>query len=271
MDPPTSHELLFFSLFSLLILNSAQAICVPRNSAPTWDLSPSPNYPQPPASTPAPETSQPSVSTPASKEIQSDSISSQGNDASVLSVSNPASQSTLQTTPTPPTKSAMSFLSNMVKSVPLLNQNSDPALKKICDSTDYPDVCLSAVVPKLGGKNDLPSVIEMAIKAASEYTKVAVDTATKLASNPGIPPKMASIINDIRDSYSDALDNYNEAMEALQKHDVGTMNSMLSAAITDFSDCDDDLAGQSSPLLEFNGKLRKMTSNCLAIVSLIQQ
>ncbi|KAF5950824.1 hypothetical protein HYC85_012817 [Camellia sinensis] len=68
----------------------------------------------------------------------------------------------------------------------------------------------------------------MAIKAASEYTKVAVDTATKLASNPGIPPKMASIINDIRDSYSDALDNYNEAMEALQKHDVGTMNSMLS-------------------------------------------
>lgn len=114
--------------------------------------------------------------------------------------------------------------------------------------------------------------MELAIKAATEHTQVAVAAATKIATSPGIAPNIASTISDCKDSYDDALDNFQKALDALSSRDVGTMNSMLSAAITDFSDNDDFLVGKaSSPvLLEFNAKLSKMTSNCLAIVSLIK-
>ena len=76
--------------------------------------------------------------------------------------------------------------------------------------------------------------------------------------------------SDCKDSYIDALDNLKEAMNALPQRDFGTMNSLLSAAIMDFSDCEEEFFERNSPLLEFNAKLTKMTSNGLAIVSLIK-
>lgn len=99
-----------------------------------------------------------------------------------------------------------------------------------------------------------------------ERTKLAVALAAKLAS---MPSPLASIYGDCKDSYNDAVENFESAKDALVTGDVGTMNSMLSAAITDFGDCDDGLLGQSSPLLDVDLALIHMTSNCLAIVSLI--
>lgn len=150
--------------------------------------------------------------------------------------------------------------------------HADPTIKKICAATDYPELCISSITPLalLTGKTDLISIVELAIKAATEHTQVAVAVATKIATSPGIAPDTASIISDCKDSYEDAVDNYQLALEALSLRDVGTMNSVLSAAIMVFGDNDDFLAGKaSSPsLLEFNAKLIKMTSICLAIVDL---
>lgn len=109
-------------------------------------------------------------------------------------------------------------------------------------------------------------MVGIAIKGATEHTKIAVSLAAKLAL---VPSPLASVYGDCKDSYDDALENFESAMNAHAVGDVGTMNSMLSAAITDFGDCDDGLSGKSSPLLDVGSALSQMTSNCLAIVSLI--
>ncbi|XP_057471694.1 uncharacterized protein LOC130760412 [Actinidia eriantha] len=110
----------------------------------------------------------------------------------------------------------------------------------------------------------------MAIKAFIDRTNLAIAKATAIATSATIKPQMALIMGDCKDSYNDALDNYMSAMDALGPRDFGTVNSMLSAAITDFSDCDDGLNGLESLVLDFDGTLTKMTSNCLAIASLTQ-
>ncbi|CAL5346863.1 unnamed protein product [Camellia sinensis] len=146
----------------------------------------------------------------------------------------------------------------------------NPVLSQICKSTDYVDLCISSIKPLIHGKTDTVSVLEQAIKVAINNAKTAVAVATKISTIPNTPPDMKSIASDCKDSYEDALDNYQKALEALGIKDVGTMNSMLSAAITDSSDCDDRLSGNKSPLLDFDSKMKQMTSNCLAIVSLVK-
>ncbi|GFZ21732.1 hypothetical protein Acr_29g0008940 [Actinidia rufa] len=108
----------------------------------------------------------------------------------------------------------------------------------------------------------------MTIRATSEHTKLAISMASKITTNSETASQLASIVGDCKDSYIDALDNLKEMMNALPSRDVGIMNSMLSAAIMDFSDCDDEFSGLNSPLLEFDAKLTKMTSNGLALIKL---
>ncbi|KAH7513468.1 hypothetical protein FEM48_Zijuj12G0203100 [Ziziphus jujuba var. spinosa] len=145
----------------------------------------------------------------------------------------------------------------------------DPAVKKICDSTDYPTLCLASLTPFLiVGKTDPVSILELAIKASTQQAKLALEAATKLASAPNLPPRKASGLSDCQYMFNDALDNLESAMDAIPSKDYGTVNSMLSAVITDSETCEDGFTGQS-PLAEFDDKLRMMGSNCLAISSLI--
>jgi len=52
--------------------------------------------------------------------------------------------------------------------------------------------------------------------------------------------------------------------------DIGTINTMLSAALTDFVTCEDEFSGETSELSPYDDKGTKMASNCLAIASLIK-
>lgn len=107
------------------------------------------------------------------------------------------------------------------------------------------------------------------MEVGTKATKVALSLAKRLAKRPGTPPYMVSILKECKESYDSALYNYEEAMIALPKRDIGRMNSMLSAVITDVGDCEDEFSGEKSPLLMYGDRVTKMTSNCLAIVSLI--
>ncbi|KAH7842750.1 hypothetical protein Vadar_008737 [Vaccinium darrowii] len=224
---PQNHQILLF--LSLLFI-STTAVSVPT-AAPSPTPFPSPELSTPESPTPSPDTPTPSpVLSP--------------NYISFPPSSNLPSQ--------PPSASG-----------PV---STNPALEKICESTDYPEVCISTISPLLTGPTDLKTVVGIAIKAAADHTKLAVSLATKLAA---MSSPLASTYGDCKDSYDDAVENFESAKDALATGDVGTMNSMLSAAITDFGDCDDGLLGQSSPLLDVDLALIHMTSNCLAIVSLI--
>lgn len=112
----------------------------------------------------------------------------------------------------------------------------------------------------------------MVIKACAQHAKLAITAAIRKVSEHNVSPIMASCLRDCEENYRDALDNLQSAMDAISTRDIGTINSMLSAAISDFSTCEDGFAEISfgrSPMAAIDENLTKMVSNSLAVASLI--
>ncbi|EYU29652.1 hypothetical protein MIMGU_mgv1a027137mg [Erythranthe guttata] len=147
----------------------------------------------------------------------------------------------------------------------------DPKVKKICDSTDHSSLCLTTIAPLLKGKDDVPSVLEVSIGVGSKLSDYALSLAKTMSEKPGMPPQVLSVIKDCKDSYDTAAYNYQNAVDALHEKDIGTMNSMLSAVITNVGDCEDGFSsiGETSVFSGLAENLTNVTSNCLAIISLL--
>lgn len=143
----------------------------------------------------------------------------------------------------------------------------DPALEKICESTDHPALCLSTVAPLLDGETDVQSVLDVAIQAGAMFSRYGQEMAQKLAVNPGNPSQHSAVLSDCRDGFETAAENYGKAADALVAQDRATVISMLSAVITYIGDCQDTIS-TDSPLHSLTDKLINMTSNCLAISSI---
>lgn len=99
-------------------------------------------------------------------------------------------------------------------------------------------------------------------------TKRAVTKVSRIAEGTK-DASTASSLEDCRESYDDALSNLQNAVDALVGHDIGTVSVMLSAALQDYSACDDDFEGGTNPMADMDNMLMQMTSNCLAIASLV--
>ncbi|KAL0457489.1 UNVERIFIED_CONTAM: hypothetical protein Slati_1088100 [Sesamum latifolium] len=147
----------------------------------------------------------------------------------------------------------------------------DPRVKEICDATHYSSLCLATVVPYLNGKTDVPSVLELAITAGAKLTKHALSVAKNVTEEPGINAELLQTLKECSRSYERAVNNYQHVVYAFPRRDKGTMNSMLSAVMIDIGDCEDAVSAHAveSPLSSIGGRLTHMTSNCLAIVSLL--
>ncbi|KAG6518976.1 hypothetical protein ZIOFF_022463 [Zingiber officinale] len=110
------------------------------------------------------------------------------------------------------------------------------------------------------------------MKACQKSVKVAKVVAGHAAVvSPGMNYQTASNLQVCSGSYDDALDNLNGARIAVKAQDKGTMNSMLSALVTDFSTCEDSFSEMNarSPQAAADKLLTKMASNCLALASLL--
>ncbi|CAK9138906.1 unnamed protein product [Ilex paraguariensis] len=299
--------LLFISFFSLIVFNSAQEPSLSPDSPPNLQSSSSPTLalstdevyiPQtiytpsisdPPSESIAPSTegvppplaySTDHFSIPPGAYPPSEAVPPFNSDApeSALPFASSADHVSLPPDTYSPTESdaqSESIASSITtdsnapsESVPS-STNIHPTIKKIADSTDFPDLFVSTVVPLLKGKSDITSVLEVAMKVSTDLTNSALLAAKKAAEMPGTPPEMISILGDCSDSYDTAVYNFQHAMDALAAHDIGTMNTMLTAVLTDVGDCEDGFTGMSSPLSAYAEKVTKMTSNCLAIISLI--
>ncbi|KAJ9154597.1 hypothetical protein P3X46_027917 [Hevea brasiliensis] len=149
------------------------------------------------------------------------------------------------------------------------SKTNNPNLKKICDQTDYASLCLSSITPYFNGKTDTVSVLQMAINATVQQTKLAISAAEKLATASNTPDETASTLSDCKQNYEDALDDLQSAQDAIPENDIGTINTMLSAAITEYGTCNDEFSGPN-PMANYGDKLTKMNSNCLVIASLLK-
>ncbi|XP_031098777.1 uncharacterized protein LOC116002752 [Ipomoea triloba] len=133
--------------------------------------------------------------------------------------------------------------------------NANRELRKICSKTENPSLCVSTIAPRLrGGGANARAVLDICIKASYDLAKTGAAKVKKLG------------VKECKGKFKDALSNFDLATKAFQKKDVGTMNSMLSAVVTDMSDCQDKLSGSGSPLIALGDKLATMTSNCLLII-----
>ncbi|KAG7624298.1 putative pectinesterase [Arabidopsis thaliana] len=137
-----------------------------------------------------------------------------------------------------------------------------PEIKTICGKTDNPPLCESSVSPLLTPqlKPDTSSVLILAIQASITATKAAMATVEKVDAS------------DCQELYDDAVVNLEEAVNAVKSSDIATVNTNLSAAMTDYSTCNDGFeeSGEPNPLADVADKLTKMVSNCLAISTLIK-
>ncbi|KAF2308266.1 hypothetical protein GH714_039869 [Hevea brasiliensis] len=88
---------------------------------------------------------------------------------------------------------------------------------------------------------DTVSVLQMAINATVQQTKLAISATEKLATASNTPDETASTLSDCKQNYEDALDDLQSAQDAIPENDIGTINTMLSAAITEYGTCNDDV------------------------------
>ncbi|MCD7456649.1 hypothetical protein HAX54_032557 [Datura stramonium] len=162
-----------------------------------------------------------------------------------------------------------SGLSSSLMSTNTRNDESSSSIKKICDNTDYPDLCIATVAPFIRGNVvvNVQNVLQVAMKASGQFAKLGFGAVKRASESPATPPNTKKMLKTCLDSWDTVLYNYEKAIEALRIHDTGRMNAVLSAAITDISDCEDAFEGVVSPLTGYGQKMTKMTSNCLAIVS----
>ncbi|CAK9312370.1 unnamed protein product [Citrullus colocynthis] len=129
----------------------------------------------------------------------------------------------------------------------------------LCRSADYPALCRSVVK----GRHNPSTAMESAIQQLMIETKQAMNVARR---------RKSSAMDVCIEVYDDAYANLETCLSSLKSQDKGTLNINLSAALTDYVTCDDAVAevGLTSPVTRSNDLLRRMTSNCLYLSSLIR-
>ncbi|XP_062091227.1 putative invertase inhibitor [Humulus lupulus] len=79
-------------------------------------------------------------------------------------------------------------------------------------------------------------------------------------------------LSDCIDVYSDAIQNLQDSVQALNDKSFDTMQTLVAAAMTDSETCEDgfkEMNGLSSPLTEQNQHFSQLCSNFLAITTLL--
>ncbi|CAH8353308.1 unnamed protein product [Eruca vesicaria subsp. sativa] len=243
----------------------------PTNAPTPSSPSPSPEAPRTDSPSPSPEVDIDSPSP--SPEVDIDSPSPSPSPEADLEdySSSPANSPTEMETdsPSPSPEAPEEILGapsgeTLISSATTLLKNTllSPEIKTICGKTDNPALCESSISPLLTAaiKPDASSVLVLAIQASINATKVVLPTVNKVAAA------------DCQELYDDAVANLEDAINAVKESDIDTVNTNLSAAMTDYGTCNDGFeeAGETNPLADVADKLTKMVSNCLAISSLIK-
>ncbi|XP_058196824.1 uncharacterized protein LOC131312846 [Rhododendron vialii] len=157
----------------------------------------------------------------------------------------------------------MMMMFNLAVAVP------QPAIKAICDATDYPALCQSSIIPYLDGHTDPASVLIMHILAGIHTTEEAIQIAKHAL--PSATHYDAQRYEVCLDTYDSAMDSWKSAIRFTKvgkgfevANDLSAVASMISSCDDAFTD-DDPTVPNKSPLGQIDQLLMHMDSNCLAI------
>ncbi|XP_013588846.1 PREDICTED: putative uncharacterized protein DDB_G0290521 isoform X2 [Brassica oleracea var. oleracea] len=232
----------------------------PTNAPTTSSPSPSPRAPADSPTTdspsPSPEVDMDSPSPSSEAPVDSTSPANPPTEMDIDSPS-PSPEAPEEIPGAPSGKTLISSATTLLKQTLL-----PPEIKTICGKTDNPKLCESSISPLLTAaiKPDASSVLVLSIQASINATKAVMPTVNKVAAA------------DCQELYDDAVSNLEDAINAVKESDIATVNTNLSAAMTDYGTCNDGFeeTGEPNPLADVADKLHKMVSNCLAISTLIK-
>ncbi|KAI4329796.1 hypothetical protein MLD38_028142 [Melastoma candidum] len=148
--------------------------------------------------------------------------------------------------------------------------SQDDLISKLCSKTDYVTLCISSVKKNIKGQHTGVSVLNAEIDAAANSTKEALAKATTLYKSASSKVEK-EILGTCQEMYGDAIDEAVDAKAAIKAHDSASLNSYLSALLTDVETCEDTYSdfSRASPLKELDDLIRNLGSNCFKIASQI--
>ncbi|EXC13611.1 Putative invertase inhibitor [Morus notabilis] len=157
-----------------------------------------------------------------------------------------------------------------------LNDNieNEDLVSSTCKKTLYVQLCISSLrSDPRSGSSDLKGLaaiaLNLSIAKGVDNLSYIKNLKSEFASNGS--QMTFSYLSDCLDVYSDAIQNLQDSVQALNDKSYDTLRSLVSAAMTDSETCEDgfkEVKGFRSPLTEQNKYFSRLCSNFLAITTL---
>ncbi|XP_038893230.1 pectinesterase inhibitor-like [Benincasa hispida] len=133
----------------------------------------------------------------------------------------------------------------------------------ICDKSDYPALCRSAVKGASDPESALKAAIEHLI-SETNHAKESSQTVGNLKS-----------LSVCKQNFKDAVDDLQKSLQHLKNYDLPSLKISLSGALTDYSTCDDAVVDNGDEkkalgVLSTDALLERLASNCLYLASLLR-
>ncbi|PIA61075.1 hypothetical protein AQUCO_00300532v1 [Aquilegia coerulea] len=259
------------SISSLPTPTSSPPPSVPKATPPSVSnpvVPPSPPKPATPAPTPAAPVKQQAAPAPATPPP---APKQQATPVPATPPPAPTQQATPAPTTPPPTQTQQA---NPAPATPPPAQTQqakapvNPEVKKVCDATDNPMLCMATVSPLLQGKFDVVSILQTEVNACKTLSQTLLDKSVKLSADPSTIPDVAKTLKTCKENYESVIDNMEKTIQAIAEKDLGTVNTMLSAAIADVSTCGEnfsEVATNPNPLVDMEQSVTNLVGNCLSI------
>ncbi|XP_022923321.1 21 kDa protein-like [Cucurbita moschata] len=129
--------------------------------------------------------------------------------------------------------------------------NDTQFIKTTCQTTPYPDLCLSSLSPDASAircSHRLMTIAALAV--ALTHTHDASSTVTSLAKSNAITTREGYALSDCIEEFGDSVEELKMAVEALKGNDKTRLDTediqtWISAALTDDNTCMDGFAGDA--------------------------
>ncbi|GMP76214.1 hypothetical protein CsSME_00032992 [Camellia sinensis var. sinensis] len=130
-------------------------------------------------------------------------------------------------------------------------------ITEICSKTQNPSLCLQTLPRPSGG--DRKALGQISINMTQTNAKQTSNLITSL-SKQATDPKLRNIHSMCAENYKDAINNLNQAKNAMNSGDFDGMNAKASAAETDSSICEDGFQRTPKPfqLQQANKKVSEL-------------
>ncbi|XP_038903716.1 21 kDa protein-like [Benincasa hispida] len=158
---------------------------------------------------------------------------------------------------------------NLVSSVA---SSTTTDLVEICDVTSNPQLCKTSISSQIHGMTvDPTSALKTEIQQSMKEVTKAIATLKELRKDPSASNVEIACYDTCLENFDIAIEDLKAGLESIDVHDVGRMESVLTAVLTDLMTCDDTFAemGVDSPLDSLSTRMSKYASNCLAISKLL--